>query len=73
MSHTNEGYVFVSRATGRGVFETFSAKVAAAVNHKRYVVLRAGAYLGLYNRAVSAAGGVGPTGRIWDAPDSTAE
>ena len=53
-------WVAVSRATGLPVLETYSRTVVEALNQDRYEVLTAAQWLGRFNAAVRAAGGIQP-------------
>jgi len=42
-------WIIVSKDSGKPVFETFSRKIASAVNQSRYEVLTAAQWLGRFN------------------------
>lgn len=48
-------WIVTDSATGRAVLETFSPKVAAAINRDRYTVQEAGEYLAQLNARARAA------------------
>lgn len=45
-------WIIVRRDDGKAVLETFSNRVASAINLERYEVLPALEYLGRFNRAI---------------------
>jgi len=51
----SNSWIVTSKATGEAVLETFSAKVAAAINLERYTVEPSHEYLARFNRSVRAA------------------
>ncbi len=56
-----DSWIAIRRADGAPVLETFSPKVAAAINRRAYAVMTAREWLPLFNRLARQAGGCQPS------------
>jgi hypothetical protein len=54
MARTSASWVFVERATGKAVMETFNPKLVAKLNTEKYRAVPIGEYLAGFNKSTYA-------------------